>query len=52
MREKCLGPSGDRRAFEEMAFAHDQLMQAWRNSTVIVTSAPSVQEIKYVEPSV
>lgn len=52
MREKCLGPSGDRRAFEEMAFSHDQLMQAWRNQTVIVTTNPAVQEIKYVEPEV
>ena len=52
MREKCLGPTGDRRAFEEMAYAHSQLMSAWRNSTVIVTSPPSVQEITYVEPEV
>lgn len=27
-------------------------MSAWRNSTVIVTSPPSVQEITYVEPEV
>lgn len=26
MRKECLGPSGDRRAFEEMAYSHSQLM--------------------------
>ena len=50
MREKCLGPSGDRRAFEEMSYAHEQLMRAWKNKTVIVTSGPSVEKITYVEP--
>ena len=50
MREKCLGPTGDRRAFEEMAYSHSQLMKAWKNSTVIVTTNPSVEKIVYVEP--
>lgn len=50
MREKCLSPSGDRRAFEEMAYSHSQLMKAWKNSTVIVTTNPSVEKIVYVEP--
>ena len=52
MREKCLGPGGDRRAFEEMAYSHDQLMKAWKNNTVIVTTNPAVEKIVYVEPSV
>lgn len=52
MRKECLGPSGDRRAFEEMAYSHSQLMQAWKNSTVIVTSNPAVEKIVYVEPDV
>lgn len=26
MRKECLGPSGDRHAFEEMAYSHSQLM--------------------------
>lgn len=52
MREKCLGPSGDRRAFEEMAYSHDQLMKAWKNSTVVVTTNPAVEKIVYVEPNV
>ena len=52
MRRECLGPSGDRHAFEEMAFSHDQLMKAWANKTVIVTSNPAVEKIGYVEPQV
>lgn len=50
MRKECLGPSGDRKAFEEMAYAHQQLMQAWQNNTVIVTTGPFVESISYVEP--
>lgn len=50
MRKECLGPTGDRKAFEEMAFAHSQLMQAWQNNTVIATTGPFVESISYVEP--
>ena len=52
MNEKCRGPSADRRCFEEQAWNHDNLMQAWKASTVVVTTGPSVKEIKYVEPEV
>ncbi len=52
MREKCLGPGGDRHAFEEMSYSHSQLMQAWKNKTVIVTTNPAVEKIVYVEPNV
>lgn len=50
MRKECLGSNGERHAFEEMAFSHDQLMKAWQNKTVIVTSNPAVEKIVYVEP--
>lgn len=50
MRKEVLGPNGDRKAFEEMAYAHQQLMQAWQNSTVIATTGPYVESISYVEP--
>lgn len=50
MRKECLGPTGDRKAFEEMAFAHSQLMQAWQNNTVVATTGPFVESISYVEP--
>lgn len=50
IREKILGDSGTNKGFEEMAFAHDQLMQAWKNPTVVYTSSPAVEKIEYVEP--
>lgn len=50
MRKECLGPNGDRKAFEEMAYAHQQLMQAWQNNTVVATTGPYVESISYVEP--
>lgn len=50
MREKLLDVNGQQRAWEEMAFAHDQLMSAWKNKTVIYTSGPAVESVEYVEP--
>lgn len=50
MREKCLGNDGTRKALDDMAFAHGELMKAWKNPTVVYTSAPAVEAIKYVEP--
>lgn len=50
LRKEVLGQDGTRNGFEEMAFAHDQLMQAWRNPTVVYTSSPAVEKILYVEP--
>ena len=32
--------------------AHDDLMQAWKNKTVVYTSTPQVEKIVYVEPKV
>lgn len=50
MREKCLGDAGKDMAFEAMAFSHDQLMKAWKNNTVVITTNPAVEKIVYVEP--
>lgn len=50
LRKEVLGQDGRNNGFEEMAFAHDQLMQAWRNPTVVYTSSPAVEKIVYVEP--
>lgn len=50
MREKLLGNDGTRKALDDMAFAHGELMKAWKNPTVVYTSAPGVEAIKYVEP--
>ena len=38
--------------FPELSYAHQNFMNAWKQSTVVVTSPPTVEEITYVEPSV
>ena len=50
MRRESMGEKYDKKAFDDMAFAHSQLMSAWKNNTVIVTSPPCVEKIVYVEP--
>jgi len=51
LREKLLGNDGDKDAFEEMAYAHENLMEAWKMPTVVVTPPAYVDSIEYVEPS-
>jgi hypothetical protein len=50
MREKCLGENGERKAYPDMAYAHSNLMKAWSNKTVVVTTPPTIESIEYVEP--
>lgn len=50
LRKEVLGNNCSRTGIEEMAYAHSQLMQSWKNPTVVYTSAPSVEKIVYVEP--
>ena len=52
MRKEILGDSGAEGYFPELSYAHENFMSAWAQSTVVVTSPPTVEEIKYVEPSV
>ena len=52
LNKEVMGPEFNRKGFEFAAFAHDQLVQAWRNKTVLATTIPAVKEIKYVEPKV
>lgn len=47
-----MGHNYDRDYFPEMAYAHKNFMDSWKQSTVVVTSPPSVKDIKYVEPKV
>lgn len=49
LRKEVLGNNGDKKGFEEMAYAHDNLMRAWAMPTVVVTSPPSVESISYIE---
>lgn len=52
LREKLLGTEGNRKALEEMAYAHENLVKAFRNPTVLYTSPAFVEKIVYVEPKV
>ena len=51
LNEKLLGDNADRDSYEEQAFAHDNLMKAFKQKTVLVTTPAYVKDIKYVEPS-
>ena len=35
----------------DMVYAHNNLMSAWSQNTVLVTTPPAVEEISYVEPN-
>lgn len=47
-----MGPNNDKKGFAEQVTAHDNLLRAWKQNTVLVTTAPYVKDIKYVEPKV
>lgn len=51
LNEKLLGDNADKDSYEEQAFAHDNLMKAFKQKTVLVTTPAYVKDIKYVEPS-
>lgn len=52
LRAELLGEDGKRKTLEEMAYAHDNLMKAFKNPTVLYTSPAFVEKIEYVEPKV
>lgn len=52
LRKELMGQEGTRKGFEEMAYAHSNLVQAFKNSTVLYTSPPFVEKVEYVEPKV
>lgn len=54
LRKEVMGPNTDynRKGFEYAIYAHNELMNAWNNSTVVITSIPAVESISYVEPTV
>ena len=52
MRKEVMGQDYNKDFFPELSYAHQNFMNAWKQSTVVVTSPPTVEEIKYVEPSV
>lgn len=54
LRKEVMGPNVDysRKGFEYAIYAHNELMNAWSNSTVVITTIPAVESISYIEPSV
>ncbi|MSS38941.1 hypothetical protein FYJ37_00895 [[Clostridium] scindens] len=52
MRKEVMGKDYNKDFFPELSYAHQNFMNAWKQSTVVVTSPPTIEEIKYVEPSV
>ena len=54
LRKEVMGPNQDysRKGFEYAVYAHTELMNAWGNDTVLLTTIPAVESISYVEPSV
>ena len=52
LNKEVMGADYNRKGFEYAMYAHNELMKAWANQTVLVTTIPAVKEIKYVEPQV
>lgn len=52
MRKEIMGTEYKKKGLEDTAYAHTQLMSAWRNPTVVYTAPPCVEKIQYVEPKV
>ena len=51
LRQELMGEDGNKESFEEQAYAHQNLMEAFKQKTVLVTPPAYVEDIKYVEPS-
>lgn len=52
MRKEAMGTDYNKDFVPELTYAHRNFMQSWKQSTVVVTSPPTVESIAYVEPSV
>lgn len=52
MRKEVMGPQYDRKGYDQMTYAHQNFLAAWKQNTVFVTAPPSVEDIAYVEPKV
>ena len=50
MRDKCLDKDSKVRQYEAMAYAHKNLMKAWKQQTVVVTTPPDIESIEYITP--
>lgn len=52
LKKEVLGQRGEKKGLEDMAYAHDCLVQAFKNKTVLYTPPGSVEKIEYVEQKV
>ena len=52
MRKEVMGQDYNKDYFAELSYAHQNFMNAWKQSTVVVTSPPTIESIQYAEPSV
>lgn len=52
MRKEAMGKEYNQKGMHFTLKAHDDLMKAWRNKTVVYTAIPQVENIEYVEPKV
>ena len=52
LRKEVMGAELNKKGFEDIAYAHDNFMAAFKQSTVVVTTPPTVESITYVEPKI
>lgn len=52
LRKEVMGTDLNKKGFEEMSYAHENFMSAWKQPTVVVTTPPTVESITYVEPKI
>lgn len=50
LRKDILGPGGDRKGMNEIAFAHGELCRAVKNKICVYTASPAVEDVKWIEP--
>ena len=52
MRKEAMGKDYNQKGMHFTLKAHDDLMKAWQNKTVVYSAIPQVESIEYVEPKV
>ena len=52
LRKEVMGTELNKKGFEDMAYAHDNFMAAFKMPTVVCTTPPTVESITYVEPKI
>lgn len=52
LRKEVMGIDLNKKGFDEMAYAHENFMNAFKMQTVVVTTPPTVESIQYIEPKI